>query len=110
MLPRFPVDGLYAERAVLLSRLGQHDQALMIYVRKLKDWRMAEQYCDRVWKSATREMVSGAPSRDGGSRIYETLLKIYLEPSGEETESQVYLEPTLKLLSCYGERISPSKV
>lgn len=34
---------LYEEKAILLSRIGQHDQALNIYVYKLKNYRMAEE-------------------------------------------------------------------
>lgn len=34
---------LFEERAILLSRIGQHDQALDIYVYKLKNYTMAEE-------------------------------------------------------------------
>ena len=34
----------YEARAILLSRLGQHDQALIIYVHKIKDEKLAEEY------------------------------------------------------------------
>lgn len=34
----------YEARAILLSRLGQHDQALNIYVHKLKNEKLAEEY------------------------------------------------------------------
>lgn len=37
------VTDLFEERAVLLSRIGQHDQALDIYVYKLKNYSMAEE-------------------------------------------------------------------
>lgn len=35
---------LFEERAILLSRIGQHDQALDIYVYKLRNYVMAEEY------------------------------------------------------------------
>nr|XP_020762464.1 vam6/Vps39-like protein isoform X1 [Odocoileus virginianus texanus] len=42
----FPFDGLLEERALLLGRMGKHEQALFIYVHILKDTRMAEEYVD----------------------------------------------------------------
>jgi len=35
---------LYEERAILLSRISNHEKALEIYVHILKDNRMAEKY------------------------------------------------------------------
>lgn len=35
--------GLLEERALLLGRMGKHEQALFIYVHILKDTRMAEE-------------------------------------------------------------------
>ncbi len=42
MLSRFPFNDLYEERALLLSRIGQHEQALNIYAHKLQDERYAD--------------------------------------------------------------------
>lgn len=39
-----PPPGLLEERALLLGRMGKHEQALFIYVHILKDTRMAEEY------------------------------------------------------------------
>lgn len=39
---------LFEERAILLSRIGQHDQALDIYVYKLKNYVMAEEYVSKL--------------------------------------------------------------
>lgn len=39
-----PLLGLFEERALLLGRLGRHDQALAIYVHVVKDDKMAEEY------------------------------------------------------------------
>ena len=44
MLSRFPLNDLLEERAILLSRIGQHEQALIIYAHKLHDDKMAEEY------------------------------------------------------------------
>jgi hypothetical protein len=43
LIPLGFVIDLFEERAVLLSRIGQHDQALDIYVYKLKNYSMAEE-------------------------------------------------------------------
>lgn len=37
------LQGLLEERALLLGRMGKHEQALFIYVHILKDTRMAEE-------------------------------------------------------------------
>lgn len=39
----FPQQGLLEERALLVGRMGKHEQALLIYVHILKDTRMAEE-------------------------------------------------------------------
>lgn len=39
----FP-SGLLEERALLLGRMGKHEQALIIYVHILKDTKMAEMW------------------------------------------------------------------
>ncbi|KXS13868.1 hypothetical protein M427DRAFT_45369 [Gonapodya prolifera JEL478] len=39
---RFPVDGMYEERAIMLSRMGLHEQALDIFVNKLGNRSLAE--------------------------------------------------------------------
>ena len=46
MLTRFPKDSLFEERALLLSKIHQHDQALDIYVWKLDDVATARKYCE----------------------------------------------------------------
>lgn len=40
----FSEDGLYEERAILLSKNGEHALALKEYVHKLQDFAQAEQY------------------------------------------------------------------
>lgn len=40
----FRLQGLLEERALLLGRMGKHEQALFIYVHILKDTRMAEEW------------------------------------------------------------------
>ena len=43
MLSRFPSKALFEEKAILLSRIGQHDQALTIYAHRLKSTELAEE-------------------------------------------------------------------
>lgn len=75
MLSRFPTQDLYEERAVLLSRIGRHDQALAIYAHRLEDTAMAEAYAERHYTSGD--------ARD----VYLTLLDVYLSvracPAGQ---------------------------
>lgn len=40
------------EHALLLSRLGRHDQVLDIYVHELQDLLLCEAYCDRIYAAA----------------------------------------------------------
>jgi hypothetical protein len=42
-LESFPLLGLLEERALLLGRMGKHEQALFIYVHVLKDTKMAKE-------------------------------------------------------------------
>ncbi|KAI9281130.1 CNH domain-containing protein [Sporodiniella umbellata] len=97
MLTRLPDDDLYEERAILLSRIGQHDQALDIYVYKLKNYLMAEEYCTKVFHVD--------PKR--GEDMYLTLLRVYLKPSNHQ---KPLIEPALDLLAHHGSHINASEV
>ncbi|CAM9220581.1 unnamed protein product, partial [Phaeothamnion confervicola] len=55
------------EHALLLSRLGRHEEVLRIYVRQLRDPSLAERYCDRIWRSATAAAAASAPSTKPGA-------------------------------------------
>ena len=101
MLSRFPVDGLFEERAILLSKLGQHEQALSIYIDKLEDFDLVEQYCDRIW--------SKRDSSDNSKSIYVTALKLYMKPSCP-IDRDLVIDASLRLLSRYGDRIDPNQV
>lgn len=50
VLGHFPTDNLLEERAIILGRLGKHDQSLAIYVRGLGDLEKATQYCNKVYQ------------------------------------------------------------
>ncbi|CAN0537980.1 unnamed protein product, partial [Ectocarpus sp. 8 AP-2014] len=59
------------EHALLLSRLGRHEEVLHIYVRQLKNREMAEAYCGRIWERCE----SAAKAK----KVYLCLLKVYLQ-------------------------------
>lgn len=40
---------MYEERAIILEKLGRHEQALSIYVTVMNNVELAIQYCDRVY-------------------------------------------------------------
>ncbi|XP_072024948.1 vam6/Vps39-like protein [Amphiura filiformis] len=70
LLIHFPVDGFFEERALLLGRLGKHEQALAIYAHLLKDTRRAEDYCRRNY----------AIDREGNIDVYLCLFRTYISP------------------------------
>jgi len=96
MLSRFPFDCLHHERAILLSRIGQHEQALNIYAHKLGNYAMAQSYCDENYD----------PSVESGRSVYLCLLKVYLQPPQGHA---VMLEPALNLLHVHYKEISVPK-
>lgn len=49
VLGHFPTDNLLEERAIIVGRLGRHEEALAIYVRALGDIEKAEEYCKKVY-------------------------------------------------------------
>ncbi|XP_005090680.1 vam6/Vps39-like protein [Aplysia californica] len=70
LLTRFPTDGFFEERAILLGRLGRHEQALNIYIHVLKDTKLAEDYCAKNY----------ARDKEGNKDVYYLLLKMFLAP------------------------------
>ncbi|KAM4664640.1 vam6/Vps39-like protein isoform 2-T2 [Discoglossus pictus] len=70
LISDFPFDGLLEERALLLGRMGKHEQALFIYVHILKNTSMAEQYCHKHYD----------PSKEGSRDVYLSLIRMYLSP------------------------------
>ncbi|KAI0121337.1 vacuolar morphogenesis protein AvaB [Xylariales sp. AK1849] len=120
----------YEPLAVVLSNMGQHRQALEIYVFKMVNYPMAEDYCNRIHKSHPETPPSrGSPSSpkfqqqkppssqqqrpqssdpldqddpDSTPSIYHTLLSLYLTPSPPYKPN---LPPALDLLSKHGSRL-----
>jgi len=110
----------YEARAIVYKAMGNHKEALSIYVFRLKDFEKAEAYCDDIYSSGnTRQTsiqsarpspitpTSPPPSSLDGSKnqednIYLTLLSLYLRPPPHETVNR---SPALNLLAKYGSRI-----
>ncbi|GAM17117.1 hypothetical protein SAMD00019534_002920 [Acytostelium subglobosum LB1] len=96
LLSRFPTNDLYEERAILLSRISRHDQALAIYAHKLMNFKMAEEYCDRNYNK----------DKDESKDVYLSLLNVYLKP---EASIKPQIEPALKLLNKHYRSIDTPK-
>ncbi|RDA83651.1 hypothetical protein CP532_4662 [Ophiocordyceps camponoti-leonardi (nom. inval.)] len=98
----------YEARAVILSNMGEHREALEIYVFKMQDYVKAEEYCNRLYKAQETTLTPAARSpaslttEDPAKSIYHTLLSLYLKPP---TPHKQQLEPALDLLSKHGSRL-----
>ncbi|KAI9824592.1 MAG: Vacuolar morphogenesis protein 6 [Thelocarpon impressellum] len=97
LIPR-DVPDFYEARAIVLSRMGQHKQALEIYVFQLQDHDKAEEYCNRVHLSTPTASTEGEKE----TSIYHTLLSLYLSPPPPHSPS---FPPALALLSRHGPRL-----
>uniref|UniRef100_A0A671XC74 VPS39 subunit of HOPS complex n=1 Tax=Sparus aurata TaxID=8175 RepID=A0A671XC74_SPAAU len=108
LISDFPFDGLLEERALLLGRMGKHEQALFIYVHILNDTRMAEEYCHRHYDS----------SQEGNKDVYLSLLRMYLSPPDvhclgpikmELSEPQANLQAALHVLELHHSKLNTTK-
>ncbi|KAI9741180.1 MAG: Vacuolar morphogenesis protein 6 [Cirrosporium novae-zelandiae] len=117
MLGLLPRDDphFYEARAIVLSKMGQHKQALEIYVFKLEDPEKAEEYCNRIHLAETTtpsQVHLISVPRSGSidpisetSSIYHTLLGLYLSPPHPYIPQ---INPALSLLSKHGSRLPAS--
>lgn len=106
---------LFESRAIVLKQLGQHKQALQVYVFQIQNYEKAEDYCNQLYLSSTPQSQSSIPHRDITSTssededqpsIYHTLLSLYLSPPPPH---ETNLEPALDLLSRHGARLPASQ-
>jgi Vam6/Vps39-like protein vacuolar protein sorting-associated protein 39 len=96
LLPAFLVNDLFEERAILLSRLHEHKEALTTYVHHLRDNRLAEEYCIKHYREESPE------SRD----VYLHLLTVYLQPpKGQEP----MLDSAMTLLRRHFDQVNAAK-
>ncbi|KAK4943219.1 Vacuolar morphogenesis protein 6 [Elasticomyces elasticus] len=118
----------FEARAIVLSAMGNHKQALQIYVFQLVDYAKAEEYCNRVYLSSNITSTSSFPSSQTSNtispsttlerpfipfdpeesaqpNIYTILLSLYLRPPPPH---QPAWPPALDLLSKHGARLPAS--
>jgi hypothetical protein len=121
------------EKALVLSRLGDHAAVLRVYVHDLNDPVLAEQYCDRIYRAACSRDASGREANDapaGGAAegfeaaerqaagnaadVYLDLVRVLLadDPYGATREADVAADvaAVVPLLSRHFTRINPVKV
>ncbi|KAF4597180.1 Vacuolar morphoproteinsis protein 6 [Pleurotus pulmonarius] len=91
-------EDLYEARAILLGRMGRHDQALGLYVYQLHDYTKAEEYCKRVYKPGSET--------DG---VFLTLLRIYLRPTANLSREHDLLQPALDLIARQSPRLDAAE-
>ena len=107
---------LYEARAIVLSNMGQHKQALDIYVFKLQDANKAEEYCNQVYMTESSQKAHptspGLAStstmmdpEDNPPSIYHTLLSLYLSPPPPH---EPQWGPALSILARHGARVPAS--
>lgn len=81
VLSQFPTDCLFEERAIILGRLGRHQQAISIYVNLLNDVPRAIQYCNNIYAKYEKNTADVSKSReDGSDQVYVTLIQQLLKP------------------------------
>jgi len=102
------------EHALLLSRLGRHEEVLSIYVHQLNDTRLAEEYCARIWeqaqldkKTVTKKEVQESKVAQDDTDVYISLLKVFLADDGLG-ESNTRLR-ALSLLEQHFDRMDTAK-
>ncbi|KAK4634186.1 Vacuolar morphogenesis protein 6 [Fulvia fulva] len=109
----------YEARAIVVSAMGNHKQALSIYVFQIKDYEMAEAYCNKLYAqeqadeqtcllegtTTHKKHFKSAPEDASDKNIFAILLGLYLRPpSGEEKR----WPQALDLLSKHGPRLPAS--
>ncbi|XP_053608252.1 vam6/Vps39-like protein [Plodia interpunctella] len=108
----FPNDGLFEERAIILGKLGRHEQALAIYVQILGDVQRAIRYCENICLS----------SKNKNQDVYVILMNILVNPEQSGVLSgplakvprhpdtaKPDLETALNILEKHGDNISVLK-
>ncbi|KAL8779961.1 MAG: hypothetical protein Q9213_006686 [Squamulea squamosa] len=106
--PRF-----YEARAIVLNKMGQHRQALEIYVFKLQDPVKAEDYCNQVQLAQTSSTITPKQGQrstatdleEKTTSIYHSLLSLYLSPPPPHKPQW---GPALNILAKHGARMPAS--
>ena len=71
--------------------MEEHDKALTLLAHKLQDYERAKEYCLTYSLGRNRDYRQG---------LYQTLLQVYLRPSGKEHSTLI--RPALSLLNSHG--------
>lgn len=103
----------YEARAIVFSKMGNHKQALEIYVFKLHDTNKAEEYCNQTHLEETINGDSKQKFRrksttdpvDEQATIYHILLNLYLNPPKGE---KAMWAPAIELMARHGSRLPAS--
>ena len=102
---------LYESRALVLSAMGNHKQALSVYVFQLADYAKAEEYCNRIYITEqaclldATKLHSKPHDNTGKPNIFAILLGLYLSPPPSETKRW---PQALELLGKHGARLPAS--
>ena len=116
LLPKDDPD-FWEARAVVLSNMGKHKEALEIYVFKLKNPLKAEEYCVRVHASESSSSTATTPSRQTSSmreksqqqlNVFHILLEMYLTPQSPYPPTP-HLDNALTILTRHGSRLDASQ-
>ncbi|KAK2588320.1 hypothetical protein KPH14_004337 [Odynerus spinipes] len=121
ILIHFPFDCLFEERAIILGRLGRHQQVISIYINLLNDVPRAIQYCNNVYMKCHNENKADKQKQsDEADDVYVMLINQLLKPDNEgalmagcTTEIQRTAQPdpemALQLLEEHASKINPLK-
>lgn len=118
LLGKLPPDAMLEARAILLGRMGKHEEALRIYIYRLKDYAAAEKFCvthSTTIISATPATTSQQSPSNGitgsgeprSESVFLLLLRMYLRP---QSSDPVLLEPALLLIAKYSTRLDAEQV
>ncbi|XP_017764075.1 PREDICTED: vam6/Vps39-like protein [Eufriesea mexicana] len=118
ILVHFPFDSLFEERAIILERLGRHQQVISIYISLLNDIPKAIEYCYNVY-TRYKKNVDKQKQFDGDDEVYALLIQQLLKPDNEgvltgcnpeiQKTAQPDLEMALQLLEEHASKINPLK-
>ena len=114
ILNELPLDDptFYEARAILFSKMGNHKQALEMYVFKMNDIAKAEEYCNKIYfelsneaSKPTSKVASTNDPMDEEPSIYHLLLNLYLNPpKGQDSRHA----PAIELMAKHGARLPAS--
>uniref|UniRef100_A0A6B2KXZ8 CNH domain-containing protein n=1 Tax=Arcella intermedia TaxID=1963864 RepID=A0A6B2KXZ8_9EUKA len=102
IIPKYDFDkfGLHEERAILLSKMRNHKDALKEYVHKLQNFDEAEKYCVQHYNKDNEQE----------SDVYLSLLEVYLTPPDKNGPKESDLrEAAVKLLNTHYQEIEVTK-